>query len=154
MTQEIRGAVSFKDWLPISARDVTQLEPMKDKVEAGGRPITIELWDPERRVFQVAAGEATEARMRAYYYPLWVATADGERIPTRPATDGGLIISLPGKAAKVVVEFQEPPRARIATLLSAFGWFAIFILLIAGPAVHLIDRRASEQTHRAAKPRL
>ena len=80
-----RGGQSFRQCLPVWAPDNNQIYQMKDLVEAGGRKITIESWDPEHRAFHIEAGPQAEARIHTFYYPLWSPTADGHLLPTKPA---------------------------------------------------------------------
>lgn len=125
MAREMRGAPSFKDWLPVTAHDLLHTDLKRDKVDAGTRSVTNELWESERRQFKVAAGPDTEARVRTYYYPHWQATANGQTLATRADTDGTILISLPPAAADITLTFSEPPRVRYAELLSLLGWLAI-----------------------------
>ncbi|MEK6337618.1 MAG: 6-pyruvoyl-tetrahydropterin synthase-related protein [Acidobacteriota bacterium] len=127
LARETRGAVSFKDWLPVTARDLLHVDLKKGKVDAGERSVALQAWEPERRQFHVAPGSTTKARVRTYYYPHWKATADGQPLPTRAAEDGAVLISIPANAVNVTLEFQEPARVRISEFISLFGW-----LLIAG----------------------
>ncbi|MFS8087125.1 MAG: hypothetical protein ACMG6H_15940, partial [Acidobacteriota bacterium] len=145
MTRDIRGAVSFKDWLPVKARDLLHVDLKKGKVDAGQRVTALQSWEPERRQFQIAAGPATEARVRTFFYPHWIATADGLRLPTRAADDGALLISVPANAATVTVEFREPARVRLTRVFSLFSW-----ILIA--ALYLTHALAKRLRLHAAKP--
>jgi hypothetical protein len=125
MALEVRGAQSFKDWLPVSASDFLHTDLKRDKIDAGSRSVTNELWESERRQFKVAAGPEAEARVRTYYYPHWQATANGQTLTTRADTDGAILVSLPSAATDVTLTFTEPARVRYAELLSLFGWLAI-----------------------------
>ena len=60
-----------------------------------------------------------------FYYPHWFATSGEQVLPTRAASDGALLISLPQHAGKVNLDFREPPRTRIAAAVSALGWLSI-----------------------------
>jgi hypothetical protein len=126
--ESIPGSPSISYWLPVWA----SLSPrrMPRHVEAGERNVSTGAWDAERRTFEVAAGRQTEARVRTLYYPHWRATAAGRALSVRAADDGALLISLPPEAVTVELEFQEPPRVRVASLLSALGAISICILLI------------------------
>lgn len=143
VTREVRGAVSFKDWLPAGARDLLHLDLKKSKVDAGTRSVALQSWEPEQRRFHVAAGSETEARVRTYYYPLWVATADGQQLPTRNAEDGAILIAIPPNAVDVTLEFREPSRVHVATIISLFGWFLIAVLVIARPLANALRRYAA-----------
>ena len=138
--RDVQGAVSFKDWLPLGARDVVHLEKMTNKVEATGRSVSIQAWQPEHRQFQIAAGPANPARVKTFYYPHWVASADGETLRTYAAPDGTLSIELPARAATVNLDFREPPRVRVAGILSGIGWLVIALLCLAGPTMKVLSR--------------
>ena len=103
---------------------------MTDKVEAPPREVRITRWETEQRAFEVTPGPATVARVWTYYYPHWTATSEGQRLPTRAADDGTLLIELPAQATSVTLEFREPERTRRAVWLSCIGWLAIAMLLI------------------------
>jgi len=83
------------------------------------------------RRFSVAAGDATEARLRTFYYPHWTATSGNQALQTRPDKDGALLISLPPDAASVDLAFTEPQRSRISSYASLTGF--IFIGVLAMP---------------------
>ena len=142
LAREARGAVSFKDWLPITARDLLHVDLKKDKVDAGARSVALQAWEPERRQFQIAAGPATEARVRTYYYPHWKATANGQPLPTRAAEDGAVLISVPPNSVNVTLEFREPARVRISEIISLLGWIFITALFIAHKFVRKFRRQA------------
>ena len=140
LAREGRGAISFKDWLPTGAHDLLHLDLKKNKVDAGARSVALQSWEPEQRRFHIAAGSETEARVRTYYYPLWVATADGQRLPTRNGEDGAMLISIPPNAVDITLEFQEPTRVHVAMILSLFSWILIAALFIA----RFASRRATK----------
>jgi hypothetical protein len=79
LTQEVRGAVSFKDWLPASAREFNSVERMPAKADAGARPLTITGWEPERRTFHLGAGPESTLRVQTYFYRRWTAMAMAAR---------------------------------------------------------------------------
>lgn len=125
----IPGSQSVKQWLPVWVNE--PFAQMDSNVDAPGRASTITSWEPEQRAFRVAAGALTTARIKTFFYPHWTArTADGESLATRPAEDGALLISLPTREVSVKLEFQEPLRVRLATLLSIIGWTFIGTLFI------------------------
>jgi hypothetical protein len=130
MAHDARGGPSFKDWLPVSARDLLHVDLKRSKVDAGSRSVVVESWESERRQFKVAAGTEPEARIRSYYYPLWKATANGETLATRAADDGAILISLPPASADVTLTFQEPARVRYAEILSLLAWLSITALVV------------------------
>ena len=119
----VRGSESVNYWIPIWA--ASRPQPMQSQVEAADRLVTIRTWEPEHRSFDVADGSATEVRVKTFYYPHWFATSGEQVLPTRAASDGALLISLPQHAGKVNLDFREPPRTRIAAGVSALGWLSI-----------------------------
>jgi hypothetical protein len=132
LLHEIRGAVSFKDWLPIWASELLQVDKMNGQVEASTRPVTITAWQPERRLFHIAAGPSSVARVRTYYYPHWLATEGGRSLNTSAAADGTLSVTVPDRAVDVEVVFREPGRVRVAAFVSAIAALAILALAILG----------------------
>jgi 6-pyruvoyl-tetrahydropterin synthase related domain len=130
MLTSIRGALSVKEFLPIGASDVVHLQRMNHDVEAGERSVTVLSWNPESREFHVAPGAPREARIRTYYYPRWVAIAEGHLLPMRPAPDGAIVISLPAEAVTIDLKFQEPTQVSIAAAVSLVAWFIIAALFL------------------------
>lgn len=124
--QSVRGTRSVNYWLPVWAS--ASPRQMPSAVECADRPVSIIDWGPEHRSFEVAAGPPTEARVRTFFYPHWRATSQGSQLPIRPDRDGALLISLPGNGAIVDLDFREPPRIRIAAVLTALGWLSIGLL--------------------------
>jgi hypothetical protein len=107
---------------------------MQSEVEAGDRQVSINNWSPEHRRLEVSRGNATELRVRTFYYPLWVASSSGQVLFTRPDSDGALLISLPGNftdATPVNLDFREPRRTHVAAALSAFSWLLIGVMAVA-----------------------
>jgi 6-pyruvoyl-tetrahydropterin synthase related domain len=133
---DIRGAVSFKDWLPVAAREVRYMNKMNGQVDAASRPVQINSWQPEYREFQLSSGPAIDARVRTYFYPLWKASSDGKSLDTQPADDGALLVQVPADTSRVEVSFQEPSRVRVVRWVSGLG----FILIIAAFIFDLIRR--------------
>lgn len=125
---EIPGSQSVSQWLPVWVHQ--PIQSMDVPVKAGDRKVTIDSWQPERRVFQLGAGEATTARVRTFFYPHWVATAEGQRLAISHDSDGAMLIAIPARGGKVTLEFREPLRVRYAAGLTAIGWVFIGLLLI------------------------
>ena len=135
-----RGSVSFKDWLPIWAKEVIQMKKMTNDVEAGSREVKISSWEPEHRIFQIGSGPATEARVRTYYYPHWTAKSQGKSLVIRPSDDGALLITVPAEETNVELEFREPRRVGIARFVSGCGWMLIAVLFVFAPARQFLLR--------------
>lgn len=124
----IPGSPSVYQWLPVWVHD--PLPTMTAAVEAGDRQLAIKSWEPERRVFQVTAGAATDARVRTFFYPHWQATAEGQALAVHPDQNGAMVIALPKEAATITLEFHEPKRVKYAAGLSLIGWVLIGGLLL------------------------
>jgi 6-pyruvoyl-tetrahydropterin synthase related domain len=126
MTWEIRGAVSFKDFLPLWARDFNSVEKMRNKIDAGSRAVAITTWDSEHRTFHLDQGEATSVRVQTYFYPHWIAHSAGRILPSSATNDGLLLISgLPKQAADIALDFERPARVRVFEILSLATWLLI-----------------------------
>jgi hypothetical protein len=141
LAQEVRGAVTFKDWLPVWARGFNNIEKTSARVDAGARPVTVTAWEPERRAFQVAAGAESNLRVRTYFYPHWKAKAEGRLLPITPTADGLLLISVPTQATNIELSFERPARVRLFEMVSIATW-----LLIIGSLVWSMTTRSSEKT--------
>ena len=124
----IRGAQSFRHFIPVWVPDSNQIYKMKDLVDADGRKITIDSWEPEHRAFHIEGGPLAEVRIHTFYYPLWSPTSDGHLLPTKPAEDGALVISVPPEAGTIMLDFREPPRVQRMRVVSALGWLLIVAL--------------------------
>jgi 6-pyruvoyl-tetrahydropterin synthase related domain len=125
LTQDVRGAVSFKDWLPTWAREFNKVEKMNAKADAGSRPVTITAWEPERRTFHVGAGAESTLHVRTYFYPRWTAKADGRALPVTANADGLLLISAPAQEADIQLVFEPPKRVRLFELTTVVSWVLI-----------------------------
>jgi len=129
LLSSIPGTLSVYQWLPVWSHGMPE---MNTAVEAGDRAVAVANWTPEKRLFHVAAGGATEARIRTFFYPLWTATAGGQLLKTHPDAEGALMISVPPQAVDISLEFREPSRTRYAAILTAIGW-ALIAALFFGP---------------------
>ncbi|HEU4832889.1 MAG TPA: hypothetical protein VFS90_00685, partial [Pyrinomonadaceae bacterium] len=128
MVTDVRGSSCVNYWYPIWAR--SDVRKMTTEVEANGRTVTVNAWGPEHRNFSVAAGPATEARVRTFYYPHWTATNEAGTLATRPDNDGALLISLPSNATSVALDFREPRKTKISTMSSLSGLIIIGMLAV------------------------
>jgi 6-pyruvoyl-tetrahydropterin synthase related domain len=130
----IRGAVSFKDWLPVDARELTELPKMAANVELASRQVTLEGWEPEFRKFRVGVGPTAEARVKTFYYPNWTASADGIALRIRPSQEGVMLVEIPNGEKTVEIIFRESLKVRVATFVSGATWILIF-LIVAYPVI-------------------
>lgn len=141
MAQEVRGAVTFKDWLPVWARDFNNVEKMSARADAGGRPVTVTAWEPEHRSIQVGAGAEETLRVRTYFYPHWKAKAEGRLLPTTATADGLLSISVPTQATNIELSFERPARVRRFEMISLVTW-----ILMIGSLGWSMSTRSSQKT--------
>jgi hypothetical protein len=146
MVQEVRGAVSFKDWLPAAARDFSNVENMSAKVDAGTRPVTVTSWEPERRTFHLGAGSENTLQVRTYFYPRWTAQADGRQLPVTANADGLLLISTPPQATDIQLVFEPPKRVRLFEVVTAFSWVLI-LGFCSLAAIKMQSSRRASQVH-------
>jgi len=142
MAQEVRGAMTFKDWLPVWARDFNNIEKTSAKVDAGARPVTVTAWEPEHRTFQVGAGAESTLRVRTYFYPHWKAKTEGRLLPTSPTADGLLLISVPTQATNIELSFERPARVHVFEMVSVVTW-----LLTIGSLVWSMFMRSPQKTN-------
>lgn len=151
MLKPLNEAPGIIQWLPVWASSTGQGRPSYekcvppsidgDKVRVEGRSARIEHWSDLKRTFEVEAGPGTEARVSTFYYPHWIATADGRILRTRPAADGALLISLPPERVVVNLQFREPTRVRVSNAISIISWTLLAGLLIFGEFVSQRRRR-------------
>lgn len=142
MLAPLRGSPSIVQWLPIwasaSANSKASYEKCLppavtgQKVEAPNRQLRVIEWSDLKRVFEVEAGEAVDARVATFYYPHWVAEANGRALAIRPANDGTVLIALPPQKVVVNLEFREPARTKLSATISIISWTLVGSLLIFG----------------------
>lgn len=141
MLAPLREAPGIVQWLPIWASAAAHDRPSYQKctppptalkVDATGRTVQVSEWSNEKRKFTIEAGTATEARVATFYYPHWIARANGKPLTTRPAVDGTLLISIPAEQVAVDLEFREPLRTKLSSVTSIIGWTLITFVLIFG----------------------
>lgn len=147
LLRELPGSEGFEDALPVWAK--AQTRPMNSEVEVGARTVNVLSWKSEQRSFQVAAGDATEARVRTFYHPNWIAMSGGIVLATRPDADGALLISLPQNNASVELAFREPLRVHISAITSLIGLlliFAVFVFSLRASSPFVGRTQANSQT--------
>jgi 4-amino-4-deoxy-L-arabinose transferase-like glycosyltransferase len=128
LIRSLPGSQSLEEWIPMWAKSAPR--DMKSDVEVTSRSCQITSWESEKRTFVIGPGNTTEARIRTFFYPHWVATADNRPLPLRPDGDGALLVNLPPNRVSVTLEFREPARTRIAECLSVVGWMSIGCLVM------------------------
>jgi len=160
MLAPLKESPSIVQWLPVwasaSANNKQSYEkclppaPTAQKIEAPSRQLHVIQWTDRKRVFEVAAGPAAEARVATFYYPHWVAEVDGQSLSIRPASDGPLLIALPPQKVVVNLEFREPARTKLSAMISIISWTLVGSLLIFGSFSR--KRRDHEPIRRDATP--
>jgi uncharacterized membrane protein YfhO len=90
-------------------------------------------WSAEHKLFTLEPGQQTQVRLKIYYYPYWVATANETRLTTKPDVDGALLISVPADKTTIAVNFTEPPSTYIAAAVSLTALLLIILLSVLGP---------------------
>jgi hypothetical protein len=157
MLAPLKESPSIVQWLPVWASASANNKPSYEKclpptsiarVEAPRREVYIVEWSNLRRVFAVEAGEAVDARVATFYYPHWVAEANGETLSVRAANDGTLLIALPPQKAVVKLEFREPARTKISAIISIISWTLIGSVFIFVSFAN--ERRDHDQIRRDA----
>jgi len=123
LTSTIASTESISYWRPTWAAE--SIRPMNEPLELTNRSSANIDWGYTKRSFEVEAGPEQEARIRTFYYPHWMASAEGVRLQTRPAEDGALLISIPDRTLRVELEFVEPRLIRIAAFISLVAWLLI-----------------------------
>jgi hypothetical protein len=98
---------------------------MVEPLELTNRASSVIDWGYTKRSFEVEAGPEQEARIRTFYYPHWIASAEGARLQTRPAEDGALVVSIPDRKHRIDLEFVEPRLISVAGAMSIAAWLVI-----------------------------
>ena len=142
MLKPLNEAPGIIQWLPVWANATGQGKASYEKcipppaiparIDAGERAIRINEWTDLSRTFEVESGRALEAHVSTFYYPHWIATANGRALSTRPAPDGALLISLPPERVTVNFQFREPRRAKLSGVVSIISWTLLASFLIFG----------------------
>ncbi|HEY5074654.1 MAG TPA: 6-pyruvoyl-tetrahydropterin synthase-related protein [Pyrinomonadaceae bacterium] len=145
MLKPLNEAPGIIQWLPVWANATGQGKASYEKcipppaiparIDADERTIRINEWTDLSRTFEVESGRALEAHVSTFYYPHWIATANGQALSTRPAADGALLISLPPERVTVNLQFREPSRAKLSSFVSIISWTLLASFLIFGAFV-------------------
>ncbi len=108
--EDVRGGPSFPDWLPVGAAQLKDLTPMSGPIDANGRDVISSQINSHHRRFVFAAGPATDARIRAYWYPNWQATITTDegttKADTKKAEDGTLLVAIPAESCELELIFR------------------------------------------------
>ncbi len=100
---------------------------INEKVIADGRKTQISWWQANERIFTVAEGNQTEARIATLFYPYWKSEVNGVAIQPQISGDGAILIPLPNEKATVKIWFEEPFRVKLATYVSGATWIILIL---------------------------
>jgi uncharacterized membrane protein len=95
---------------------------INEKVITDGRETEISSWQANERIFTVAEGNQTEARIATLFYPHWKSEVNGVSIQPQISGDGAILVSIPKEKANVKLWFEEPFQIIVAKYLSIFTW--------------------------------
>ena len=124
----LKGSNTNQDFLPIWVKGKPR--EMESEVEATNRVVRVLDWSAERKVFSIEPGQATDVRLKTYYYPYWHASANAIPLVTRPGDDGALMIKVPSEKTTIEVKFTEPSSSYIAGLVSIAALLMIVSLRV------------------------
>jgi hypothetical protein len=124
----LKGSKTNQDFLPVWAKG--QVRSMNSEVEAPNREVTVLEWSAERKIFSLEAGQGTDVRLKTYYYPYWLASANSTPLVTTPADDGALMVRVPSEKTTIEVKFTEPLSSYIAGSVSIVTLLMIVSLLV------------------------
>jgi uncharacterized membrane protein len=124
----LNGSKTNQDFLPVWAKG--QVRSMNSEIEAPNRAVTVLEWSAERKIFSLEAGQGTDVRLKTYYYPYWLASANATPLVTTPADDGALMVRVPSEKTMVEVRFTEPLSSYIAATVSIVALLMIVSLLV------------------------
>jgi len=142
LAQDVRGAVSFKDYLPVWAHEFSNVAKMNERIESGSRQVMIKAWEPEHRSFHIDPGSETSLRLRTYFYPHWTARAEGNVLPISATSDGLLQISAPARGIDIDLTFERPAATRVFEMIAMVSW----ALIIGAFMVWMIKSRRSSNS--------
>lgn len=130
--RELPETESFDCWWTVwSKREAFNI---KEKISAGGRQAKVVVWKPEERVFEVAGGNDSTAKIATFYYPHWQATVNDKPVNIEKDENGVMLIPLGSEKSVIKLYFQEPPTVRTASIISLLEWllFGGFFLVLLG----------------------
>lgn len=116
-------------WWPVWAKADALGNSRKVTVES--RPVDIENWESSDRMFNIAAGEAVNARIATFYYPYWKGEVNGSAVEVSAAEDGTILIPIPSEQAEIRLFFEEPISLKVAKYISLATWLLLIFALLA-----------------------
>jgi hypothetical protein len=64
--------------------------------------------------------------VKTFYYPNWIASAGTTLLEVRPSAEGVALLTVPAGATTVEMRFREPPKVKIASVVSGISWLLLF----------------------------
>jgi hypothetical protein len=100
-------------------------------VLSGKAEITIKRWQSHDRDLTLSVEEQARIKFRLFYYPGWIASCDGQPIPTftDPAS-GAMVVDVPKGFHTLQIAFQDTWWRKLALVSSALGAMGIFLLVL------------------------
>lgn len=126
---EMNNNVGCECWWPVWVKSAAF--DNRNNLNASSRKINPILLGSENREFAVDAGEGKQIRVATFYHPFWKATVNGDQVPVERDENGVILISLPDKASKVRLFFQEPVLVTVGSIISLVTWFILISIFAA-----------------------
>lgn len=123
-TEEDKGFTFW--WTPWARKEIFDV---RDRVLAGNRNVEIQKWTATERKFQIAAGNATEARVAIFYHPNWKATVNDIPVEIKSGADGAIFVPVFEQSSFVQISFQETFPANISRYISGFVWLCLLLFV-------------------------
>jgi hypothetical protein len=107
--------------------------------------VTVERWEPERRMIHVELREDDQLLIRTFNFPGWAATVDGQRAEiTTNEEVGDMSIELKAGTHQVLLDFGDTPVRRAGKTITLWS----FALLLALSCAPLVGRAAAPRERR------
>ncbi|MBX3290477.1 MAG: hypothetical protein KF855_14270 [Acidobacteria bacterium] len=126
---ELGATIGCKCWWPVWAEG--EALGTKEKVLISDRNVEVEIWESPDRRFNIAAGQAGNARIATFYYPYWRGEVNGSAVEVSAADDGTILIPVPSEQAEVRLFFDEPMFLITSKYISLATWLLLIIALLA-----------------------
>ncbi len=145
------GTTASRELLPVTvsrlSQDENELPVWENRLAQadlppGARIIQAE-YTPLRTEIELETAVPFTARYRAFYFPGWRATIDGEPVKITPSAPDGLItFAVPDGRHTIQVTFGETPLRLLADLLSLISLIALIVITLRQPKTEVIPQPA------------
>ena len=98
-----------------------------------GFEVQIQKWTATEKEFQIAPGDAENARISVFYHPNWQAEVNGIPSVIAPDENGASLVSILSQNSFVRITFQETFWVQTGRWLAAITWFFVVVLLVIQP---------------------